>query len=79
MEAEASAVFNRVAAVIEHAVESLVQMRHVISAVEIIIDKDLPIAVQAVRAALNPMQILKSQVGDLRAKVVPDKFREGRA
>jgi len=50
-----------------------------ITTVEIVIDKDLPIAVQTVRAALNPLQTLKSQVGDLRAEIVPDKFCEGRA
>src|SRR5216683_3423119 len=48
LQTEVGAVFNRVVAVVQHAVQTLVQMRHVISTVEIVIYKDLPIAVQDV-------------------------------
>ena len=55
------AVFNRVLTMVENAVETLVQMRHVIAAVEIVVDKDFPVAVQSVATALDPIKIAKIQ------------------
>ena len=55
------AVFNTVIAIVKNAVETLVQVRHVIAAVEIIIDKDFPVAVESVATALDPMKIAKMQ------------------
>ena len=70
LQAEVFAIFNRVAAVVEHAVETFVQVRHVIAAVKIIVDEDFPVAVQTVATPLDPMKILKSQTFDLSNKVL---------
>ena len=53
----ALAVFDHVVAVIEHAVEAFVQVRHVITAVEIVVDKNFPVAVEAVMPPLEPVKI----------------------
>ena len=37
------------------------QVRHVIAAVKIIIDKDFPVAVQAVATALDPVKVCETQ------------------
>ena len=57
LQAEVLAVFDHVPAVVEHAVESFVQMRHVIAAVEIVIHKDFPVAVKDVMAAFHPVKV----------------------
>ena len=62
LEAEVLAVFNTVIVVFENAVEAFVQVRHVIAAVEIIIDKDFPVAVESVATALDPMKIAEMQL-----------------
>ena len=54
-------VFNAVIAIFENAVETLVQVRHVVAAVEIIIDKNFPVAVERVATSLDPMKIAKMQ------------------
>ncbi len=46
-------VLNGVLLVLEHAVQRLVKMRHVIAAVEIVIHEYFPVAVQTIRATLK--------------------------
>ena len=53
LQAVALAVLDRVAAVVEDAVQALVQVRHVVAAVEVVVDEDLPVAVERVAAALD--------------------------
>src|SRR5664279_3133477 len=57
-------VLDGVLLVIEHAVERLVQMRHVVSAIEVVVDKHLPVALQRVHAALEEMQVREVERGD---------------
>src|SRR6185369_3495214 len=52
------AVFDRVVAVVEYAVETLVQIRYVITAVEIVVDKHFPVTVKMIMTPLEPVQIL---------------------
>src|SRR6185437_4898700 len=47
--------------IIEHAVQTLVQIRHVITAVEKIVDVHLPVTVQFVAAALEKVQGRKTK------------------
>ena len=53
--------FNGVVAVVEHVVETAVNMRYVVATVEIIIDENLPVAVQIIRTTLEPVQTFKVQ------------------
>jgi hypothetical protein len=52
------AVFDHVLAVVKDAVEALVQVRHVITAVEVVVDKDFPVAIEAIVATLEPVKIV---------------------
>ena len=60
---------DRVFAVVEDAVEPLVEMRHVIAAVEIVVDEHLPVAVEGVRAPLHPVQASSASASKLTEKV----------
>ena len=62
LQAEALAVLDRVAAVVEHAVEPLVQDGDVVAAVEIVVDEDLPVAVERVAAPLHPVQGVEAEL-----------------
>src|ERR1044072_3488517 len=68
------AVLDQVLAVIQHTVESLVQIRHVITTVEIVIDKHFPIAVEVIMTALKPMQISQLQRAYLRDQLIAKKL-----
>src|SRR5262245_38392701 len=59
LKTETIAEFDLVFGIIENAIEALVQMRHVISAVEIIIDKHLPITVERVMAPFEPVKLIQ--------------------
>ena len=59
------AVFDHVVAVVEHAVEAFVQVRHVITAVKIVIDEDFPVAIEMVVTAFEPVQIGELKCTDL--------------
>ena len=50
-------VFDGVLLVIENGIQSLVQMRHVIAAVEIVVDEDLPIAMNVIGSAVEEVQL----------------------
>jgi hypothetical protein len=76
LQAEALADGDGVLAVVEDAVEPLVQVRHVIAAVEIVVDEHLPVAVQRVAAALHPAQSIEPQGPELAPQVVPEKLLE---
>src|ERR1700756_2981689 len=52
LHAPAINILNRVVRVIENAVQSLVHVRHVVSAVEKIVDVNFPVAIESVTAAL---------------------------
>src|SRR5215510_3250309 len=70
------AVLDHVVLVIKHAVETSVQVRHVISTVEIIIDKHFPIAVEAVMTPLEPMQVREWQLTRLRNQFLAKKIAQ---
>src|SRR5687767_13819944 len=71
------AVLDHVLAVIEHAVETFVQVRNVITAVEVVVDKHFPVAVEVVMTALEPMQCAKLQPSDLINEVSAKKAFHG--
>src|SRR5687767_1520907 len=79
LQAEPFAVLNRVLAVIEHAVQALVQKGHVVAAVEIVIDKDLPVAVERVVPPLHPVQLFEHQRPELHRQLRADEIVEGEA
>ena len=56
LQAEALAVFDHVLAVVEHAVKTLMQVWHVVTAVKIVVDEYLPVAVKSVMTALEPLE-----------------------
>jgi hypothetical protein len=51
------AVFNHVVAVVEDAVETFVEVGHVITTIEVVINKNLPITVKAIVTSLKPMKL----------------------
>ena len=57
MQAVTILIFDGVLLVIEDAAQTFVKMRNVISAVEIIVDVDFPIARDVVGSALEKMKI----------------------
>src|SRR5215218_5979149 len=67
-------VFDHVFAVIKHTVEALVQIRHVITSIEIVIDKHFPVAVEVVMAPLKPMQVAQLQTTRLRDQIFTEKI-----
>ena len=48
LQAEVFAVFDLVVAVSRNTIEPLVQMRHMIATVEIVIDKNVPVAIKGI-------------------------------
>src|SRR6185503_18996976 len=68
------AVLDRVLAVVEHAVETFVQVRHVITTVKIVVDKHFPIAIELIMTTLEPMQISQLQRADLREQFIAEKL-----
>ena len=74
--AEALAVLDRVIAVVEDAVEPLVQMGHVVATVEIVVHEHFPIAVKRVPAPLHPVQISETELLDLGGQAVAEKRRQ---
>src|SRR5262249_7701603 len=54
---------DRVLLVVENGVEAFVQVRDVVSPVEVVIDKHLPVAVDVVSAALEQMKIADAKRG----------------
>src|SRR5262249_534581 len=65
LQTESIAAFDLVVGVIEHIVEATMQMRHVVAAIEIVIDEDFPIAVEHVVSPLVPMEAGRIEIGDL--------------
>src|ERR1019366_2257870 len=63
--------------VLEHAVQRLVQMGHVIAAVEIVVHEHLPVAAQTVRPALKEMD--RAESGATRCIIPPRKAARGEA
>ena len=57
MEAEAVAEIDMIFGIVENAVEAFVKMWDVITAVKIVIDEDLPIAVECVVTAFEPVKV----------------------
>src|SRR6185503_20037770 len=54
-------VLNLVIAVVEHAIQAFVQMRNVVTAVEIVIDKNFPVAIESVMPSLEPVKVFQVQ------------------
>src|SRR5688500_11708166 len=73
----ARAVFDHVVAVVEHAIQTFVQVGHVITAIEIVVDKDFPVAVEAVVAALEPGKIRDRYPPNLLHHVYNEKLPHG--
>src|SRR5262249_20637502 len=67
------AVFNHVLAVIENAIEPFVEMRNVIPSVEVVVDEDLPVAVQVITTTFEPMELSKIR----RADLVDERISQG--
>src|SRR5215510_3984770 len=61
LQAESLARFDRVLAVIQNAVESMMKERDVVSAIQVIIDKNFPVAFERVMAPLHPAEVLQMQ------------------
>src|SRR5688572_19953953 len=65
-------VGDGVLAVIEHAVEPFVQMRHVIATIEVVVHEHLPVAVERVAAPLHPPEAFETEllelIHDIRSK-----------
>ncbi len=59
-------VLDGVLLVIEDGIQSFVQMRHVISAVEIVVDKNLPVAMNVVDAAIEVVKFADAERRDPR-------------
>ncbi len=78
LQAEALAVFDHVVAVIEHAVETLVQMRHMVTTIKIIIDENLPVAVEGVMTPFQPLQVLQLERADLIHQIRAEKTLQRR-
>ena len=73
MNAEALTGFDLVSAVIENTVQGAVNVRHVIATIEIIIDKNFPIAFDDIRAAFEPRKLLKRQFLNSFSKIFAEK------
>jgi len=56
-----------------------VQVRHVVTAVEVIVDEHLPVAVEEVVLAVEPMQPRELEPGDFGDDVGPQELDERRA
>jgi hypothetical protein len=79
LQAKPPAGFDRVTAVVEYAVEALMKIGHVIAAVEVIIDKDLPVAVESVAPPLSPVEITQIQPSHSADEIGAEKVFERRA
>jgi hypothetical protein len=53
-------------------------MWYVITAVEVVIDKDLPVAVQYVSTSLHPTEFFKAQLANLLSEIETQKALKGR-
>src|SRR6185503_10388982 len=74
LQAMITAVFDHVFAVVEDAVETFVQVRHVITAVEIVVDEDFPVAVEAVISSFEPVKLVELERFDLLDQTVAEKI-----
>jgi hypothetical protein len=70
----ALAGFDFVFARFEHAAEAAMDMWHMIAAVEVIIDKHLPIAGQLIRTAFKPPELVCVQVIKPLKEIAAQKF-----
>ena len=61
LQAVAIFILDGVLLVVENAVQSLVQVGHVVAAVEIVVDKDFPVAGDVVDPAIEVMQLGKPE------------------
>src|ERR1041384_641298 len=77
LQTEVLAVFDRVVSVIEDTVETFVQMRHVITAVQVVVDENFPVAAERVCPALEPMKAGNTQRLELIDEIA-EKFFERR-
>src|SRR5688572_32696731 len=72
-------VFNCVVAVVKHAIQTLMQIRHVITAVEIVIDEDFPVAIESVMTSLQPVQVCKIErvnlIDEVSSQKIPQRNR----
>src|SRR5688500_10642766 len=67
-------VFDHVITVIEHTVKAFVQVRHVIAAVKIVVDKNFPVAIKTVMPPLEPMQVVQLKSGHLLNEVLAQEI-----
>jgi hypothetical protein len=74
----ALAVFDRVVAVVENAVETFVQVRDVVATVEVVIDEYFPVAVEVIMSPLEPVKSREIQFFDLFREIRGEKVVENR-
>jgi len=70
----ALAIRDRVLAVVEDAIEPFVEMGHVITTIEIVVDKHLPVAVEGVTAAFHPLEAFKAERVELTHEIQPEEL-----
>ncbi len=61
MQAISIFVFNRVLLVVKYRTQAFMKMRHVITAVEIVVDENFPIAMDVVASTVEEMQVADAQ------------------
>ena len=74
MQAKPLAQLNRVTAVVKHAVEPFVQVRNVIAAIEIIIDKYFPVTGERIAPPFEPSKRRKTQRLNLAHQIESEKL-----
>src|ERR1051325_10227823 len=68
LQTKVRAVFNCVMAIIEHAVEPFVQMRNVVTTVQIVINENFPVAFEVVVTPLVPEEPIEIDWLELRSE-----------
>ena len=76
LQTESPAVLDRVIAVVKHTVEPFVEVRNVITTVEIVIDEDFPVAVELVMTPFHPMELPESERSNLINQICAQKLIE---
>ena len=67
-------ILDRIFRVLDHAAEALVRVRHVVSAVEIVVYVYLPVAIQCVHTAIEVLQFLAQLQGSHQVRYCAQKI-----
>ena len=79
LQTETLAELDDVGAVLENAIEAFVQRGNVVAAIQIVIDENLPIAVERVMPLLQPEQVVETKALDAGQQIRAEKSVERRA